>query len=100
MPVLKQNKPKISLCLPKVSMSKTSNGIKAQTPKQQSCQSVQTSKSSHSLVMSPRKSLETTTQDNLKNENVATRKVYLSEVQSKMFDGIPGAPPATPFPGN
>jgi len=83
-------------------MSKTSNKVKAHTSRELSSQlAIQTTKSSHSIILvSPRKSLETISNENSnKSECTSPRKVYLSEVQSQVVDGIPGAPPATPFPG-
>lgn len=92
MPVTKPSKPKTLLCLPRVSMSKAST---CQSPRQTSCHSIPTA-SNHVTVISPRKSLDTIIRNDC---NTSTKKVYLSEVQSKMIGGIPCAPPATPFPG-
>lgn len=82
-------------------MSKSTSNVKVlQTIKQPPAEElIKTEKSSNQITISPRKPVDVSVQENSKNSINLTKKVYLSDGQSKLIGGIPGAPPATPFPG-
>lgn len=101
MPVNKPNKQRTLLYLPKVAMSKSTSNIKVlQSTKHLPAEElINTAKSKNQITISPRKPVDIILQENSNISNNGTKKVYLSEGQSKLVGGIPGAPPVTPFPG-
>jgi hypothetical protein len=98
-PKRNNTKPRTFLLLPKVPISKIITKSENKSPRptvQQESENIKP-KNCDQIFNSPRKkSLDINFKD---KNNIVCKKIYLSEMRSRVVCGVPSAPPGTPSPG-